>query len=67
MCFALSVFHAIWSDSVNARSDSVRFGQFRSDSVNCRTQTYQDFMFDYTAKIAGIGDRSELTVEIDLS
>jgi len=29
--------------------------------------SYQDFMFDYTAEIAGIGDRSELTVEIDLS
>jgi len=25
---------------------------------------HQDFMFDYTAEIAGIGDRSELTVDI---
>ena len=29
--------------------------------------SYQDFMFDYTAEIAGIGDRSVLTVDIDLS
>jgi len=29
--------------------------------------SYQDFMFDYTAEIAGIGDRSELTVDINLS
>ena len=29
--------------------------------------SYQDFMFDYTAEITGIGDRSELTVDIDLS
>ena len=29
--------------------------------------SYQDFMFDYTAEIAGIGDRSELTFDIDLS
>ena len=29
--------------------------------------SYQDFMFDYTADIAGIGDRSEFTVDIDLS
>jgi len=29
--------------------------------------SYQDFMFDYTAEIAGIRDRSELTAEIDLS
>jgi len=30
--------------------------------------SYQDFMFDYTAAdIAGIGDRSEVTVDIDLS
>ena len=27
--------------------------------------SYQDFMFDYTADIAGIGDRSEFTVDID--
>ena len=29
--------------------------------------SHQDFMFDYTAAIAGIGDRSEFTVDIDLS
>jgi len=29
--------------------------------------SYQVFMFDYTAEIAGIGDRSELTADIDLS
>jgi len=29
--------------------------------------SYQDFMFDYAAEIAGIGDRSVLTVEIDMS
>ena len=29
--------------------------------------SYQDFMFDYTAEIAVIGNRSVLTVEIDLS
>jgi len=29
--------------------------------------SYQDFMFDYTADIAGIGDRSQVTVDIVLS
>ena len=29
--------------------------------------SYQESMFDYTADIAGIGDRSEFTVDIDLS
>jgi len=29
--------------------------------------SYQDFMFDYTADITGIGHRSEVTVDIDLS
>jgi len=29
--------------------------------------SHQDFMFDYTAEIAGIKDRSEFTVDIDLS
>jgi len=29
--------------------------------------SYQDVMFDYTADITGIGDRSEVTVDIDLS
>ena len=29
--------------------------------------SYQDFMFDYTVEISGIGDQSELTVDIDLS
>jgi len=39
VCFALSVFHAIWSDSVNAGSDSVSFGELQDPSTARRSAT----------------------------
>ena len=36
-------------------------------NVLINTGHNQESMFDYTADIAGIGDRSEFTVDIDLS
>ena len=55
----------VWNSLPNSvvEVDSINVFKKRLDKY----WSYQDFMFDYTAEIAGIGDRSELSVEIDLS
>jgi len=55
----------IWNSLPNSvvEVDSINVFKKRLDKY----WSHQDFMFDYTAEIAGIGDRSELSVEIDLS
>jgi len=55
----------IWNSLLDfvVKVDSINVFKKRLDKY----WSYQDFMFDYAAEIAGIGDRSVLTVEIDMS
>jgi len=53
----------LFRDYIYIISDSINAFKKRLDKY----WSYQDFMFDYTAEIAVIGDQSVLTVEIVLS
>ena len=55
----------IWNSLLDfvVKVDSINVFKNRLDKY----WSHQDFMFDYTADIARIGDRSEFTVNIDLS
>ena len=61
----LDVIINIWNSLPDfvVKVDSINVFKKRLDKY----WSYQDFMFDYAAEIAGIGDRSEVTVDIDMS
>jgi len=53
VCFALEMFRAIWSDSVNAGSDSVRFGKLQDPFFSVYghgSETLGDFKFPLKPK-----------------